>query len=149
VHYRDAVLDLLGQLSVYRERVWQTLTAGQAAAGYYTQATNVLHLDLLPAAERLRTASEKRLSFAYAEKRVTEVTGVTLAVVLGAALILRPLPQPAHRVDRQRGRRVHPAHRRRRRPRAVRRPDPPAPAATCSSRSTTGPARRAPIRWCW
>jgi hypothetical protein len=85
---RAVVLELLGHLAVYRERVWQTLTAGEGAAGYYTQATNVLHLDLLPAAERLRTASEERLSRAYAGKRVTEVAGATLAVVLGAALIL-------------------------------------------------------------
>lgn len=84
---RAAVLALLDHLAVYRERVWQTLTAGDAAAGYYTQATNVLHLDLLPAAQGLRDASEARLSRAYDAKRVTQVWAVTLAIVLGIALL--------------------------------------------------------------
>ncbi|MBM2622694.1 hypothetical protein JIG36_45065 [Actinoplanes sp. LDG1-06] len=65
---RAIVLDLLHGLGVYRERVWQALTAGPAAAGYYTQATNVLHLDLLPAATRLREVSEDRLERAYGER---------------------------------------------------------------------------------
>jgi hypothetical protein len=85
---RAIALELLDHLAMYRERVWQSLTAGDAAAGYYTQATNVLHLDLLPAAERLRQASEERLRQAYARKSVTEVWGVTLAVVLGALLVV-------------------------------------------------------------
>jgi hypothetical protein len=85
---RAIALELLDGLATYRERVWQTLTAGDAAAGYYTQATNVLHLGLLPAAERLRQASEERLSQAYARKSATEVWGVTLAVALGALLVV-------------------------------------------------------------
>lgn len=97
---RATALALLDHLAVYHQRVWQTLTAqSQAppqqpgklppdALGYYTQATNVLHLDLLPAAKRLRDASEARLDQAYADKRATEVWGVGLAVVLGAALLV-------------------------------------------------------------
>jgi hypothetical protein len=85
---RAAVLALLNDLSTYRERVWQTLTAGAGAAGYYTQATNVLHLDLLPAAQALRDAGEARLAEAYDRKRATQVWAVTLAVVLGVALLV-------------------------------------------------------------
>ncbi|MEU4245209.1 hypothetical protein [Actinoplanes sp. NPDC026619] len=85
---RAAVAELATHLAVYRERVWQTLTAGDAAAGYYTQATNVLHLDLLPAAQDLRDRSTERLSDAYARKSATEAWAVTLAVVLGAALVI-------------------------------------------------------------
>jgi hypothetical protein len=85
---RAAVLALLDHLAVYRERVWQTLTAGAAAPGYYTQATNVLHLDLLPAAQALRDSSERRLSEAYDRKSATQVAAVTVAAVLGAALLI-------------------------------------------------------------
>lgn len=85
---RAAVLALLDHLAVYRERVWQTLTAGDAAPGYYTQATNVLHLDLLPAAQGLKDASEKRLDDAYAGKQLTQVLAVTGALVLGVALLI-------------------------------------------------------------
>ncbi|GIF19980.1 hypothetical protein BJ973_002115 [Actinoplanes tereljensis] len=84
----DRVLELMGHLATYRERVWQTLTAGDAAAGYYTQATNVLHLDLLPAAKDLRDSSTERLSQAYARKSATEGWAVTVAVGLGAALLI-------------------------------------------------------------
>ncbi|MBL7261757.1 hypothetical protein JKJ07_46525 [Actinoplanes sp. LDG1-01] len=85
---RAIVLDLMHDLGVYRERVWQALTAGPSAAGYYTQATNVLHLDLLPAATRLREASEERLDQAYGEKGLTQTVGVILAVLLGGALLV-------------------------------------------------------------
>jgi len=85
---KDTVLTLLDQLAVYRERVWQTLTAGESPQGYYTQATNTMHLGLLPAAQALRSASEERLSHAYAGKRATEVWAVTLAIVLGGALLV-------------------------------------------------------------
>ncbi|WP_250037257.1 hypothetical protein [Paractinoplanes maris] len=85
---RAIVLELLHGLGSYRERVWQALTAGPSAAGYYTQATNVLHLDLLPAATRLREASEKRLDDAYGSQRATEIAGVTIAVLLGGALLI-------------------------------------------------------------
>src|SRR4051794_5366534 len=85
---KDTVLTLLDQLAVYRERVWQSLTAGDSAPGYYTQATNTMHLGLLPAAQSLRSASEERLSRAYAGKRATEVWAVTLAIVLGGALLV-------------------------------------------------------------
>jgi hypothetical protein len=85
---RAIVLELLNHLAVYRQRVWQALTAGAAAPGYYTQATNVLHIDLLPTAKRWRDASEARLDDAYAAKRVTETAGMTLAILLGTALVL-------------------------------------------------------------
>lgn len=97
---RATVLELLHHLAVYRQWVWQALTveaqlppqpAGKLPAdalGYYTQATNVLHLDLLPTAKRLRDASEARLNRAYADKRVTEMWGVGLAAVLGAGLVV-------------------------------------------------------------
>jgi hypothetical protein len=84
---KDTVLTLLDQLAVYRERVWQTLTAGSSAPGYYTQATNTMHLGLLPAAQSLRSASEERLSRAYATKQATQEWAVTLAIVLGGALL--------------------------------------------------------------
>ncbi|GAA2617044.1 hypothetical protein [Paractinoplanes durhamensis] len=85
---RAALQQLATDLAVYRERVWQTLTAGDAAAGYYTQATNLLHLNLLPAAQHLRDSSTERLSDAYDRKSVTQSWAVTLAVVLGVALVL-------------------------------------------------------------
>ncbi|HEX8627191.1 MAG TPA: hypothetical protein VF755_03355 [Catenuloplanes sp.] len=96
---RATALEVLHHLAIYHQRVWQTLTAqSQAppqqpgklppdALGYYTQATNVLHLDLLPAAKRLRNASEIRLFQAYDDKRATEVWGVGLVLGLGAGLV--------------------------------------------------------------
>ncbi|WP_203738435.1 hypothetical protein [Actinoplanes cyaneus] len=65
-------------------------TAGKLppdALGYYTQATNILHLRLLPAAQRLRDAATGRLDQAYADKRASEATGYTLAVLFGGALL--------------------------------------------------------------
>jgi hypothetical protein len=85
---RAIALDLMNDLAVYRERVWQTLTAGDAAPGYYTQATNVLHLDVLPAAQRLKDASEGQLSQAYESKTVSQAWAVALVVVLGVVLVL-------------------------------------------------------------
>ncbi|MEU8228300.1 hypothetical protein AB0C12_01725 [Actinoplanes sp. NPDC048967] len=97
---REIVLELMHELAVYRRWVWQTLTAqSQAppqppgrlppdALGYYTQATNVLHLRLLPAADRLRDAGESRLDRAYAAKATTEAWTVGLAVLLGGGLVL-------------------------------------------------------------
>ncbi|GLW31646.1 hypothetical protein [Actinoplanes regularis] len=97
---RAVALDLLDGLAVYRHRVGQTIAAagGGAAAktpgtlppdalGYYTQATNIVHLRLLPAAQQLRDAATARLDRAYADKRVTESTGYTLALLLGGALL--------------------------------------------------------------
>jgi hypothetical protein len=97
---RAIVLELMGHLAVYRRWVWQTLTAQSdappqppgrlppEALGYYTQATNVLHLDLLPAAQRLREAGEERLARAYADKRTTELAAITLTVLLGGGLVV-------------------------------------------------------------
>ena len=82
------VRQLLDQLAVYRERVWQALTAGPAASGYYTQATNVLHLELLPTAQRLRDAAERQLLSSYAAKKTTTAWAIALAVALGAILLL-------------------------------------------------------------
>jgi hypothetical protein len=47
---RALVLEVLQHLANYRERV-------AAAPGCYTQATNVQHLDLLPAGQRIHEAS--------------------------------------------------------------------------------------------
>jgi len=87
---RDTALRLLHGLAVYRQWVWQALTAGPAtgALGYYTQATNVLHLQLLPAAQELRDAAEDRLAETYAAKQRTTVLTVIAAAVLGAALLV-------------------------------------------------------------
>lgn len=97
---RALVLGLLDDLAVYRQWVWQALAAETQALpqppgtlppdalGYYTQATNVLHLDLLPAAARLRDASEARLDRAYADKRRTEAWGLGLTGLLGAGLVM-------------------------------------------------------------
>ncbi len=97
---RATVLQLLNHLAIYRQRVWQALTAQSQtparspgilppdALGYYTQATNVLHLDLLPTAKQLRDSSDSRLDQAYADKRATEMWGVGLTIGLGIALVL-------------------------------------------------------------
>jgi hypothetical protein len=64
--------------------------AGQVppdALGYWTQATDLLHLRLLPEAEQLRRHSQSRLDEAYAQKAATESTGVTVAVLLGGSLV--------------------------------------------------------------
>ncbi|WP_221322388.1 hypothetical protein [Actinoplanes sp. L3-i22] len=58
------------------------------ALGYYTQATNILHLRLLPAAQQLRDAATSRLDQAYADKRASEATGYTLAILFGGALLV-------------------------------------------------------------
>ena len=85
---RATVLALLDDLAVYRERVWQTLSTPSDTHGYYTQATNILHQELLPSAQRLRDASQNQLNRAYAAKSTTEGFGVALTLGLGAALVL-------------------------------------------------------------
>lgn len=85
---RATALALLDDLAVYRERVWQALTTSGDAHGYYTQATNVLHLQLLPGAQRLREASQDRLDQAYAAKQTTERWGLVLTLGLGTLLVL-------------------------------------------------------------
>jgi len=96
---RELVTRLLGDLAVFREWAWQALAVESqlppqapgklppAALGYYTQATNVLHIDLLPTAKRLRDASRTRLDQAYRDQLRTEVIGIGLAVLLGGALV--------------------------------------------------------------
>jgi hypothetical protein len=81
-------LALLDDLAVYRERVWQALTTTGDKHGFYTQATNELHLRLLPGAQRLREASQERLDHAYAQKQTTQRWGIAVASGLGAALVL-------------------------------------------------------------
>lgn len=97
---RATVRQLLDDIAVYRQWAWQALTVESqappqppgklppAALGYYTQATNVLHLDLLPTAQRLRDTSRARLDRAYADQRVTEAWGIGLAAGLGGALLV-------------------------------------------------------------
>jgi hypothetical protein len=97
---RGIVLRLLTDLAAYREWAWQALTVESqlppqppgklppAALGYYTQATNVLHLQLLPAAKQLRDASRARLDDAYSQQFRTEVVGIGLVVLLGGALVV-------------------------------------------------------------
>ncbi|WP_436529709.1 hypothetical protein [Actinoplanes sp. HUAS TT8] len=85
-----------GQPAAGQTAPGQTAATGQGSAGklppdalgYYTQATNVLHLRLLPAAQQLRDAATTRLDQAYADKRASESTGYTLAVLFGGALLL-------------------------------------------------------------
>jgi hypothetical protein len=84
---RATALDLLDDLAVYRERVWQALTTAGDAHGYYTQATNVLHLRLLPGAQRLRGASQDRLDRAYAAGQTTRRWGLVLILGLGGLLV--------------------------------------------------------------
>ncbi|BAL90794.1 hypothetical protein AMIS_55740 [Actinoplanes missouriensis 431] len=89
---RRLVLDLLDGLAVYRQRVGQALAAQPHSAGealgYYTQATTVLHLRLLPDARRLRLTAEDRLDRAYAAKSSTEATASGVVVLLGGALLV-------------------------------------------------------------
>ena len=93
---RAIVLRLMDGLTVYRQRVGQALAAGAStepgrlspdALGYYTQATNLLHLRLLPDAQRLRDDSMGRLDDAYAAKGATEATGTAVVVLLGGTLL--------------------------------------------------------------
>ncbi|WP_239159164.1 hypothetical protein [Winogradskya humida] len=81
-----AALRLADGLAVYRRQAWQALSG--ESLGYYTQATNTLHLELLPAATELRDASQDQLADAYAEKRRTETAGIAVAVVLGGTVLV-------------------------------------------------------------
>jgi hypothetical protein len=97
---RATALAVLGHLGDYREWAWQAMTVESqlppaapgklppAALGYYTQATNALHADLLPAAQRLRDSSRQRLDDAYTAQLITEIAGVALAVLLGGGLVV-------------------------------------------------------------
>jgi hypothetical protein len=97
---RATALQLATDLAGYREWVWQAVTVESqlptqppgelppAARGFYTEATNVLHLDLLPGAQRLRDASAARLDRAYTQQRITEVLGIGFAVLLGGAVLV-------------------------------------------------------------
>lgn len=85
---RATSLALLDDLAVYRERVWQALATTGDKHGFYTQATNVLHLRLLPGAQTLREASQERLDRAYAQKQTTQRWGIAVALGLGAVLLV-------------------------------------------------------------
>jgi hypothetical protein len=97
---RATVRELLDGLAVYRQWAWQALTVvwleppqppgklPPAALGYYGQATNVLHFELLPTAQRLRDASQERLDAAYDAQRLTGGLGIALVLVLGGVLVV-------------------------------------------------------------
>ncbi|WP_231953880.1 hypothetical protein [Actinoplanes derwentensis] len=80
------VLRVMDGLTVYRQRVGQALTAPDSL-GYWTQATNLLHLRILPDAARLREASTGRLDAAYRAKAAYESAGSAVVIVLGGALV--------------------------------------------------------------
>lgn len=80
------VLRVMDGLTVYRQRVGQALTAPDSL-GHWTQATNLLHLRILPDAERLREASVTRLDRAYDTKGFYESAGVAVVILLGGALL--------------------------------------------------------------
>lgn len=97
---RRVVTELLNDIAVYRQWTWQALTVvwqtppgpsgtpPPTALGYYSQATNVVHHELLPGAERLRDASQANLDQAYSDQRVTGLVGIIAVVVLGGALVV-------------------------------------------------------------
>jgi hypothetical protein len=84
-------LAVLDDLAVYRERVWQALTTSGDKHGFYTQATNLLHLQLLPGAQRLGEQSRERLDHAYAAKQTTQRWGIAVALGLGVVLVVMVL----------------------------------------------------------
>lgn len=97
---RAVTARLANDLAVYREWVWQALAVESqlpvqppgklppAALGYYTQATNVLHLRLLPGAGQLRTASTGQLDAAYTRQQVIEAAGLGLLLLLGGVVLV-------------------------------------------------------------
>jgi hypothetical protein len=117
---RATINGLLNDLGVYRQWTWQALTIvwqtpadpsgalPDAALGYYSQATNMVHHELLPAAERLRDASQANLDQAYSAQRSSAVWGIVLVVVLGGALVVL-LVAVQYWLARQFRRRVNPA----------------------------------------
>jgi hypothetical protein len=96
---RRLVQQLMTGLAIYRHWTGQALAVEAqlepqppgklppAALGYYTQATNVLHLDLLPAAKQLLDVSRARLDQAYSAQRTTEIVGIVVTGLLGVLLI--------------------------------------------------------------
>jgi len=84
---------LLDQLAAYREVAWQAIAVERespstapgvlppAARGYYAQATNILHFELLPTAKQLRESSQAALERSYADERTTAVPGHRRRVV--------------------------------------------------------------------
>lgn len=95
---RATIRRLLNDLAVYRQWTWQALTVvwqqppqppGElppSALGYYAQATNVVHFELLPGAMRLREASQARLDSAYADQRSIARWGIGLVLLLCGGL---------------------------------------------------------------
>ncbi|WP_430790068.1 hypothetical protein [Actinoplanes sp. G11-F43] len=80
------VLRVMDGLTVYRQRVGQALTA-PGSLGHWTQATNLLHLRILPDAERLREDSAERLDGVYQAKGSYESAGLAVLILLGGALL--------------------------------------------------------------
>jgi hypothetical protein len=117
---RRVITEVLGDLAVYRQWTWQALaivwqappgpssTPPPTALGYYSQATNVVHHDLLPGAERLRDASQANLERAYSDQRTTGLWGAVAVVALGGALVVLLVVLQVWLVRRFR-RRVNPA----------------------------------------
>jgi hypothetical protein len=117
---RATINELLTDLGVYRQWTWQALTIvwqtppgppgtpPQTALGYYSQATNMVHHELLPAAERLRDASRSNLDQAYSAQRATGLWGIIAVIVLGGALVVL-LVAVQYWMARQFRRRVNPA----------------------------------------
>ena len=117
---RATINGLLTDLGVYRQWTWQALTIvwqtppgpsgtpPPAALGYYSQATNMVHHELLPAAERLREASRSNLDEAYSAQRATGVWGIVTVIVLGGALVVL-LVAVQYWMARQFRRRLNPA----------------------------------------
>lgn len=117
---RATINELLGDLGVYRQWTWQALTIvwqtppgpsgtpPQAALGYYSQATNMVHHELLPAAEKLRDASQANLDEAYSAQRATGVWGIITVIALGGALVVL-LVAVQYWMARRFRRRVNPA----------------------------------------
>jgi hypothetical protein len=117
---RVIINELLNDLAVYRQWTWQALTVvwqtppgpsgtpPTTALGYYSQATNVVHHELLPGAERLRDTSEANLDEAYSAQQATGVWGIITVIVLGGALVVL-LVALQYWMGRQFRRRLNPA----------------------------------------
>src|SRR5262249_15439622 len=97
---RAAARRLLDQLAAYRQVAWQAIAIERqspvsdpgvpppAARGYYAQATNILHFELLPTAKLLRESSQAALERSYADETRTAVQGIVLTLGTGVALVL-------------------------------------------------------------
>ncbi len=97
---RTTLQRLADGLAVYRQLAGQAMavqgeaadqTAGAAppaTLGYYSQATTLLHADLLPAAMTLRQSSRDTLDRAYADQRAGASWSVGLILLSGGTLLV-------------------------------------------------------------